>query len=269
MDQTQLRPKIAIICGGGLGFLANLIVDCDEIYYEDIPSFPMTDEPGHEPKLLIGKLCGIPVLCMLGRFHYYEGFSLAQCTMPMKVMKLVGITHLIATNTAGGINPAYKIGDIMLMKDHINIMGFGGNNPLYGPNDERFGPRFPVINKAYDSKLIKVAKDLGNDMDMQDFMHEGIYICLGGPNFESVAELKMLEFWGVDAVGMSTIHEIVTARYCDITCFSFSVITNICNKDYDSLDDLIPEKLDDNASLRQDAVEALVQKMVKFIHEDK
>lgn len=128
--------------------------------------------------------------------------------MPIRVMKLVGVTHLIATNAAGGLNPNFKVGDIVLVKDHINIMGFAGNNPLQGPNDTRFGPRFPPMNKAYDRKLINYAMQIADEMGMKDEVHEGVYTCLGGPNYETVAELRMLKILGVDAVGMSTVHEV-------------------------------------------------------------
>lgn len=160
-------------------------------------------------------------MCMQGRFHYYEGYPLAKCCMPVRVMKLVGCTHLIATNAAGGLNKSYEVGDIMILKDHINFMGFAGNNPLQGPNDPRFGPRFPPMNKAYDSDLIKLAKQTGTELGIENNIHEGVYTCLGGPNYETVAELKMLRILGVDAVGMSTVHEVVTARHCDLTVFAF------------------------------------------------
>lgn len=128
--------------------------------------------------------------------------------MPIRVMKLVGCTHLIATNAAGGINPNYKVGDIVIVKDHINIMGFAGNNPLQGPNDARFGPRFPPMNRAYDRKLTNLAFQIAKDLGIEKDVHEGVYTCLGGPNYETVAELKMLKILGVDAVGMSTVHEV-------------------------------------------------------------
>lgn len=130
--------------------------------------------------------------------------------MPIRVMKLVGCTHLIATNAAGGLNPNYKVGDIVIVKDHINIMGFAGNNPLQGPNDSRFGPRFPPMNKAYDRKLTNYAFQIAKEMGIENDVHEGVYTCLGGPNYETVAELKMLKILGVDAVGMSTVHEVST-----------------------------------------------------------
>lgn len=128
--------------------------------------------------------------------------------MPIRVMKLVGVTHLIATNAAGGLNPKYNVGDIVFVKDHINIMGFAGNNPLQGPNDARFGPRFPPMNKAYDEELMNYATETAKEIGIENVVHKGVYTCLGGPNYETVAELKMLQILGVDAVGMSTVHEV-------------------------------------------------------------
>lgn len=209
--------------------------------------------------MIFGTINNIPVMCMQGRFHYYEGYPLAKCSMPIRVMKLVGMTHLIVTNAAGGLNDKYNVGDIVIVKDHINLMGFAGNNPLQGPNDSRFGPRFPAMNKAYDIELRHHALDVARELGISANVHEGVYACLGGPNYETVAELRMLKMVGVDCVGMSTVHEvicsrerdvvmgnmsqfsyysfvvqIITARHCDITAFAFSVVTNKCVTDYES-----------------------------------
>lgn len=201
-------------------------------------------------------------------------------------MKLVGVTHLIATNAAGGLNPNYKVGDIVIVKDHINIMGFAGNNPLQGPNDTRFGPRFPPMNKAYDRKLIEYAMQIADEMGMKDDVHEGVYTCLGGPNYETVAELKMLKILGVDAVGMSTVHEVnkilivrnhvtvlfqlqvITARHCDITAFAFSIITNKCVTDSESMEEACHDEVVDVGKRRQSTLSLLVCKMVAKIHDE-
>lgn len=155
--------------------------------------------------MVFGYLNGIPVMCMQGRFHHYEGYALSKCSMPVRVMKFCGCTHLIATNAAGGLNSEYNVGDLMIVKDHINIMGFAGNSPLQGPNDLRFGPRFPPMNKAYDPELIKIALELSKELGMESVTRTGIYTCLGGPNYETVAELKMWKLLGLDAIGMSTV----------------------------------------------------------------
>nr|CAI5848491.1 unnamed protein product [Callosobruchus analis] len=160
---VPFTPKIGIICGSGLGAywdkgsLADSVENRIEIPYEKIPHFPRSTVKGHVGELVFGYLSNVPVVCMRGRFHYYEGYPLWKCAMPVRVMKLLGVEHLIVTNAAGGLNCNYKVGDIMLVRDHINLMGFAGNNPLQGPNDERFGPRFPPMNKAYNRDLIKVS----------------------------------------------------------------------------------------------------------------
>lgn len=218
-------------------------------------------------KLIFGYLSEVPVVCMQGRFHYYEGYPLWKCAMPVRVMKLLGVTHLIATNAAGGLNSNYQVGDIMLVKDHINIMGFAGNNPLQGPNDERFGPRFPPMNKAYDRQLIRDAKKIAEEMGIGDMIHEGVYTCLGGPNFETVAELRMLKMLGVDAVGMSTVHEVITARHCNLTVFTFSLITNMCITDYDNQFEANHEEVIDVGKVREDDLKSFVRKIVKHIAE--
>lgn len=209
-----------------------MLEDVDKFPYSSIPNFPVSTVEGHAGQMLFGYLSKVPVMCMQGRFHYYEGYPLVKvnfkttrnhefnrilyflkCSMPIRVMKLVGVTHLIATNAAGGLNPKYKVGDIVIVKDHINIMGFAGNNPLQGPNDTRFGPRFPPMNNAYDSVLRQHALEIAQELGIQDQVYEGVYTCLGGPNYETVAELKMLKILGVDCVGMSTVHE-VCSRNC-------------------------------------------------------
>ncbi|EDS43168.1 purine nucleoside phosphorylase [Culex quinquefasciatus] len=266
LARTQLRPKIGIILGTGLGSLANQLTDADYIDYQTIPHFPVSTVEGHVGRLIFGYLKGVPVMCMQGRFHYYEGYPLAKCAMPVRVMKLVGCSHLIATNAAGGLHPDYKVGDIMLMKDHINIMGFAGNNPLQGPNDSRFGPRFPNMFNAYDFKLLKKAKEIGRDIGIENNLHEGVYICLGGPNFETVAELKMLRIWGVDAVGMSTVHEITTAVHCGMTCFAFSLITNLCIPSYDLEESPCHEDIVGIGKRQENTLTELVSRMAKHIH---
>lgn len=205
LERTKYRPKIGIICGSGLGHLAEILTDADSFPYEEIPNFPVSTVDGHAGRMVFGYLNGIQVMCMQGRFHFYEGYPLNLCAMPVRVMKTCGITNLIATNAAGGLNAEYNVGDIMIIKDHVNIMGFAGNSPLQGPNDQRFGPRFPPMNRAYDPELIKIAEQLSVEMGLDDVTRTGVYTCLGGPNYETVAELKMWHLLGVDAIGMSTV----------------------------------------------------------------
>lgn len=209
LEKTKHRPKIGVICGSGLGSLAESLLNADVFPYHTIPNFPVSTVEGHAGQMIFGTINNIPVMCMQGRFHYYEGYPLAKCSMPIRVMKLVGVTHLIATNAAGGLNESYNVGDIVIVKDHINLMGFAGNNPLQGPNDIRFGPRFPPMNKAYDIEMKRHVFDIAKELGIDDQVHEGVYTCLGGPNYETVAELKMLKILGVDCVGMSTVHEVI------------------------------------------------------------
>lgn len=203
--------------------LADKIENADKFPYKDIPGFPNTTVESHVGCLIFGKLNSIPVMCMQGRFHFYEGYPLARCCMPIKVMKLVGITNLIITNAAGGINKSYSVGDVMLIKDHINLMGIAGNGPLYAGGDSinRFGPLFFPMNQAYNSELIQIAKVIGKELNMEEFLQEGVYTCVGGPNYETVADVRMLKLIGADAVGMSTVHEVVTAKQMDMKVFAF------------------------------------------------
>ncbi|XP_076662031.1 purine nucleoside phosphorylase isoform X2 [Halictus rubicundus] len=262
LDRIKIKPKIGIICGSGLGSLADSLEDTQRFPYEEIPHFPVSTVQGHKGQMVFGYLRGVPVMCMQGRFHYYEGYPLWKCAMPVRVMKLVGVTHLIATNAAGGLNPTYKVGDIMMVKDHVNMMGFAGNNPLQGPNDDRFGPRFPPMNKAYDRSLLEMGQQVAEEMDISDMVHKGVYTCLGGPNFETVAELKMLRMVGVDAVGMSTVHEVITARHCDLKVFTFSLITNQCVVDYENHDEANHAEVMDIGKAKQPLLQEYLSRVV-------
>ncbi|XP_066586507.1 purine nucleoside phosphorylase isoform X2 [Prorops nasuta] len=262
LDRIKFQPKIGIICGSGMGSIADSLEDKQIFPYQDIPHFPVSTVKGHNGQMVFGYLQGVPVMCMQGRYHYYEGYPLWKCAMPVRVMKLVGVTSLIATNAAGGLNPSFKVGDIMLVKDHVNMMGFSGNNPLQGPNDDRFGPRFPPMNKAYNSEHLEIGMDVAREMGITDIVHKGVYTCLGGPNFETVAELKMLRMVGVDAVGMSTVHEVITARHCDMTVFAFSLITNQCVVDYANHDEASHEEVMDVGKSRQKLLQEFVSRFV-------
>ncbi|XP_043287931.1 purine nucleoside phosphorylase-like isoform X2 [Venturia canescens] len=268
LDRVTIRPKIGIICGSGMGSLADTLTDPIVFPYEEIPHFPSSTVKGHVGQLVFGFLEDVPVMCMQGRFHYYEGYPLWKCAMPVRVMKLVGVSHLIATNAAGGLNPKYKVGDIMMVKDHLNMMGFAGNNPLQGPNDDRFGPRFPPMNAAYNAHLLDVGTEIAKEMGIDDIIHRGVYTCLGGPNFETVAELRMLSMVGVDAVGMSTVHEVITARHCEMTVFTFSLITNHCSTDYENDNAANHEEVIDVGRSRQPLIQDFVSRMVLRINEE-
>ncbi|XP_057658762.1 purine nucleoside phosphorylase-like [Diorhabda carinulata] len=231
---VSLKPKVAIICGSGLGSITDIIENQISLPYEEIPNFPVSTVAGHGGCLVFGILSNVPVMCLKGRFHFYEGYPLWKCCMPIRIMKLLGCSHLIVTNAAGGINQNFKIGDVMLIKDHVNFMGFAGNNPLRGPNEERFGTRFPGMNKAYDKDLIKAALDIAKGLNIEDKVHQGVYASVGGPNYETVAELKLMQTLGIDAVGMSTVPEVIVAKHSNLSVFAFSLITNECVLDWDS-----------------------------------
>ncbi|KAM9376266.1 purine nucleoside phosphorylase 6 [Pholidichthys leucotaenia] len=234
LANTKKHPKVAIICGSGLGGLANLLDDKDSFQYEDIPYFPTSTVEGHVGQLVFGKLKGCECVCMKGRFHFYEGYDMEKVTYPVRVFSLMGVEILIVTNAAGGLNSAYRVGDIMLIKDHINMPGFAGQNPLCGKNDTRFGVRFPCMSDAYDRNLRALAKEAAEEQDCGSFLREGVYCMVAGPTYETIAESRLLQRLGADAVGMSTIPEVVVARHCGLRVLGLSLITNEVVMDYDS-----------------------------------
>ncbi|XP_050508945.1 purine nucleoside phosphorylase-like [Diabrotica virgifera virgifera] len=262
---SPICPKVGIVCGSGLGPLADTLSNPITIAYEEIPKFPVSTVQGHGGCLVVGKLANVPVVCLKGRFHAYEGYPLWKCAMPIRIMKLLGCSHLIVTNAAGGINPNYRIGHIMLLKDHVNFLGLGGNNPLRGPNEERFGTRFPPVNKSYDKDLRDEAMKIAKDLGIEEIVHQGVYACVGGPNYETVAELRLMQTCGIDAVGMSTIHEVIVAKHCDLTVFAFSLITNEAILEWDS--DKVPNHLEVlEASKRMESVlQEFVKRLVEHI----
>uniref|UniRef100_A0A6A7FLR4 Purine nucleoside phosphorylase n=2 Tax=Hirondellea gigas TaxID=1518452 RepID=A0A6A7FLR4_9CRUS len=262
LDGTKHRPNIAIICGSGLGSLATELEERDEFPYETVPHFPVSTVTGHAGKMVLGLLSGIPVMCMQGRFHAYEGYPLWKVSMPVRVMKLMGIEQIIVTNAAGGLNEKYNVGDIMFIKDHINMQGFAGDSPLRGRNEERFGPRFLCMNNAYDKELRSLAREAAQQLGLMDIVKEGVYVMLGGPTYETVAELRLLSILGVDAVGMSTVPEVIVARHCGMKVFAFSLITNKCITDYET--DLEPNHAEviEAANARQKDLKELVKKIV-------
>jgi purine-nucleoside phosphorylase len=231
-QRTAHQPQIGLILGSGLNALADQVQDADLIPYGDIPYYAQASVAGHKGRLVIGRLEGQDILVMQGRIHAYEGVSLQRVTLPVRVMHELGVRTLIVTNAAGGINPLYRAGDLMLIRDHIGLMALAGGNPLWGPNDESMGPRFPAMNKAYDPALrrlaVKVARDLGIDLK------QGVYVGLGGPTFETPAEVQFLRMIGGDAVGMSTVHEVIVARHMGMRVLGISGISNTAVHDADA-----------------------------------
>jgi purine-nucleoside phosphorylase len=223
--RTALKPAVALILGSGLGSLAAEVRDATAIPYEEIPYFARSTVVGHAGRLLIGTLEDVPVVVMQGRFHFYEGYSPQVITFPVRVMRMLGAETLIVTNAAGGVNPVYRPGNFMLISDHINIPGLAGANPLLGPNDERMGERFPALAKAYDPQLRTLARSVA-DKWPEMTLHEGVYTMVAGPSFETGAELRALRVLGTDAVGMSTVPEVVVARHMGMRVLGLSLITN-------------------------------------------
>lgn len=220
------KPLVGLILGSGLGDLATEIEKAVALPYEEIPHFARSTVAGHAGRLLIGTLAGVPVVAMQGRFHLYEGYNATQITLPVRVMRQLGAETLIVTNAAGGVNPEYKPGDVMLMSDHIFLPGMVGMSPLVGPNDERFGVRFPAVANAYNTELRALAREAAAQ-DCPDLrLHEGVYTMVVGPQFESKAELRFLRLIGSDAVGMSTVPEAVIARHMEMRVLGMSLITN-------------------------------------------
>ena len=218
-------PALALVLGSGLGDLAAQVEEAVVIPYEEIPHFARSTVAGHAGRLLVGTLAGMPVVAMQGRFHFYEGYSPQVLTLPIRVMFMLGARSLIVTNAAGGVNPAYRPGDFMLIRDHISLPGLAGVNPLLGLNDERFGDRFPPLAQAYDADLRALAQRVARAVQGIT-LHEGIYTMVAGPSFETAAELRFLRVIGTDAVGMSTVPEVVAARHMAMRVLGLSLITN-------------------------------------------
>lgn len=227
--QSAHRPKIGMILGSGLGLLADEVENADYVEYSQIPYWPESTVEGHSGQLVFGHLEGQSVVVMQGRAHYYEGYSMAQIGLPVRVMKLLGVETLFVTNAAGGVNPEFSPGDLMLITDHINLIGMGGLSPLRGQNIDSLGPRFPDMMNAYDDVLRDIAVRISIELDLE--LRQGVYASLAGPNFETPADLRFLKVIGVDAVGMSTVPEVIVARHAGIRVLGVSGISNKANLD--------------------------------------
>ena len=223
-EHTRHQPEFGIVLGSGLAALAEAVEAPDFIPFHEIPNFPISSVQGHSGRLVIGKLEGRSVLVMQGRVHFYEGYSMSQVTLPIRMMRMLGIHTVILTNAAGGINPAFKAGDVMLIADHINLIGMAGQNPLRGPNDDSFGPRFPDMSQPYDQGLRDLALKVAANHQVN--LRQGVYMCLAGPSFESPADVRFLRLIGADAVGMSTVPETVVARHAGLRVLGLSGISN-------------------------------------------
>lgn len=217
-------PEVGIVLGTGLGGLVNEISIEQEISYDQIPHFPVSTVESHHGKLIFGKIAGKNVVAMQGRFHYYEGYSMQQITFPIRVLKLLGVKKLLVSNAAGAVNLNYKKSSLMLITDHINFLA---DNPLIGKNDNDLGPRFPDMSEPYSNELNDKLRSIAKEKDIQ--LHEGVYIAVQGPNLETKAEYKMVAKLGADAVGMSTVPEIIVANHMGLPCCAISVLTDECD----------------------------------------
>ncbi|HTL82690.1 MAG TPA: purine-nucleoside phosphorylase [Bacteroidia bacterium] len=215
-------PETGIILGTGLGGLVEDIKAEFVFPYESIPGFPVSTVEGHSGKLIFGKLSGKNVMAMQGRFHFYEGYDMQKVVYPVRVMKYLGVKRLFVSNASGGVNPEFEIGDLMIINDHINLFP---SNPLIGPNDKRFGPRFPDMSEPYDHAMIHLAKKIGREQNIK--LQEGVYVGMSGPTFETPAEYKYVRNIGGDTVGMSTVPEVIVARHMSVPVFAISVITDL------------------------------------------
>jgi len=220
---TKISPSVGIVLGTGLGSLENIVEEKIILPYEDIPHFSETTVKSHHGKLILGKLSNIPIVMMVGRFHYYEGHDIEEIIFPIRVMKFLGIEKIIMSNAAGGLNPSYKAGDIVMLKDHINLMGV---NPLRGKNDDRIGLRFPDMLKAYDQLFVEKVINYGKENGLR--IHKGVYAGLQGPSLETPAEYNFLHIIGADLVGLSTVPEVIAAKHMGLKIAVLSIVSNVC-----------------------------------------
>ena len=241
------NAKIAVVLGSGLGNFVKEIVVQNEIPYTEIPHFPVSTVQGHSGKLIFGTIAGKPIIAMAGRFHFYEGYAAEDVVFPIRVMKFLGVETLFLSNAPGGVNTGFKVGDLMIIKDHIS---FATKNPLIGKNDDRLGPRFPDMSEPYNKQLIKKAKEIARQKNID--LKDGVYFCVTGPTFETHAEYKMVHVLGGDAVGMSTVQEVIVARHMNMNVFAMSVITDIGIRD------------DDNIITHEEVLQAAKQAEPKF-----
>ncbi|MFA7115939.1 MAG: purine-nucleoside phosphorylase [Bacteroidales bacterium] len=245
------KPFAGIVLGSGLGELANSIKNPIVIPYTTIPNFPKSTAIGHKGNFIAGELGGKFVLAMQGRFHYYEGYTMDKVTLPIRVMVKLGISYLFVSNAAGGVNFDFKLGDLMIIRDHINLLP----NPLLGPNMDEFGPRFPDMTRPYEPKIIKLAEDTAKELGIS--VQKGVYLAGTGPSYETPSEYKYFRMIGGDAIGMSTIPEVIVARHSSIPVFGMSVITNEAHDDY-------AEDFENNGDDVVAAANAASEKMTKL-----
>lgn len=262
-SKVKINPVVGIICGSGLGKLSNAVQQRQVLAYADIPGFPTTTVVGHEGNLVFGYIESKAVVIMQGRFHPYEGYSAAEIAIPIRVMKLLGVGTVLVSNAAGGLNRKLKLGDLVVIKDHIGFPSITGNNILIGSNDDKFGPRFPAMSDAYDRDLQKLMMKICNEKRITDIVHEGVYAFLSGPTYETVAECKFLLGIGADVTGMSTVPEVIVARHCGLKVFGISLVTNITIMDYDTKQVANHQEVLEMAAQRTGLIQQLFTELIK------
>ncbi|MCQ2974052.1 MAG: purine-nucleoside phosphorylase [Bacteroidales bacterium] len=253
----NFEPEIGIVLGTGLGALANEIKVEKAIPYSEIPNFPVSTVQGHKGQLVFGTLGGKKVVAMQGRFHYYEGYTMQQVTFPIRVLKFLGIKLLILSNASGGMNTSFRVGDIMVITDHINHFG---TNPLIGPNDDELGPRFPEMSCAYDRKYIKLAFEIAEETNIH--LQQGVYMGVTGPTYETPAEYRFYAKAGADAVGMSTVPEVIVARHMDLPCFALSIITDM---GIGAIEKVSHEEVQKAANAAEPRMTTIIKKLIERI----
>jgi purine-nucleoside phosphorylase len=255
-QQYKEDSAVGVVLGSGLGHFTDELQVEKEISYHEIPHFPVSTVEGHKGKLVFGKLGTKNVVVMAGRFHFYEGYSIQEVVYPIRVMKFLGIQTLVLSNAAGGVNPSYKVGELMIIKDHISQFS---SNPLIGKNEEKLGTRFPDMSEPYEKELIQKAKAIAAELNIS--VQEGVYLSVTGPTFETRAEYKMIHVLGADAVGMSTVPEVIVARHMGIPCFAMSVITDIGIREEENV--ITHEEVLEAAQAAEPRMTAIVKKLVE------
>jgi purine-nucleoside phosphorylase len=253
--KIDFTPEYGVILGSGLGSFTEEMKVEYTLPYNEIPNFPVSTVLGHKGALVFGTIGEKKVVAMQGRFHYYEGYSMTEVTFPVRVMKFLGVKKLVVSNASGGVNPNYKVGSIVIIKDHINMTP---EHPLRGKNDERFGPRFVNMSEPYSRKMIAKAKEIALDLNIEVF--DGIYYGLQGPTFETLAEYRMVKILGADCVGMSTVPEVIVARHMDVETFGISVITDMGNEE--SIDTISHDEVLEAAKQAEPMVRSLIRELI-------
>ncbi|CAM4111484.1 purine-nucleoside phosphorylase [Flavobacterium sinopsychrotolerans] len=254
-ERIDFTPEYGVILGSGLGSFTDEMKVEFTLPYNEIPNFPVSTVQGHKGALVFGTIGDKKVVAMQGRFHFYEGYSMTEVTFPVRVMKFLGVEKLVVSNASGGVNPSYKVGSVVMITDHINMTP---EHPLRGKNDERFGPRFVNMSEPYSRKMIAKATELAKELSIE--VHEGIYLGLQGPTFETLAEYKMVKILGADCVGMSTVPEVIVARHMDLETFGISVITDMGNEE--SIGTISHDEVLEAAKEAEPKVRSLIKELI-------